>query len=142
LRPGLVLAFSLVLLPIFTAAPQSKSSLAEMIGTWEGESKCTIPDSPCRDEHVIYEIALDKTTSGGLKMDAFKVLNGKRDFMGTLRCECDSVKKTLSCTSRGKSFDDWEYALAGDTLQGILTINSGKTLYRKINVKRASPAAR
>ena len=45
-----------------SAQPQSKTygDSSEVIGTWEGQSKRTIPDSPCHDEHVIYEIAPDK----------------------------------------------------------------------------------
>jgi hypothetical protein len=125
------------------AAPaQSKSPdpSPEILGIWEGESKCTVPGSPCHDEHVIYEIApdKDKTAPAPLKMDGYKVLNGERQFMGTLRCEFDSAKKNLSCTSRGKNFDDWQYTLSADTLQGTLKIDSGKTLYRKIAVKKTA----
>jgi len=51
-------------------------------------------------------------------MDGYKVVNGERQFMGTLRCEYDMAKKNLICTSRGKNFDDWQYTLAVGTLQG------------------------
>jgi hypothetical protein len=120
------------------AAPQSNppNNAHEILGTWEGESQCAVPDSPCHDEHVIYEIAADKDSSSGLKMDGYKLVNGERQFMGTLRCEYEAAKKNLACTSRGKNNDDWEYTLSGPTLQGTLTINAGKTLYRKITVKR------
>jgi hypothetical protein len=125
-----------------TTAAQSKTSgvPSDILGAWEGESKCTVPDSPCHDEHVIYEIApgKDKAVPAPLKLDGYKVVNGERQFMGTLRCEYDSAKKTLSCTSRGKNFDDWQYTLSGDTLQGTLTIDSGKTLYRKITVRKTA----
>jgi len=49
-------------LPVAFAAAQSGSSRdnAEILGAWEGESKCTLPDSPCHDEHVIYEISADR----------------------------------------------------------------------------------
>jgi hypothetical protein len=130
-------------LPVAFAAAQSGSFRAhsEILGAWEGESKCTVPDSPCHDEHVIYEIAADKNACGGLKMDGYKVVNGERVFMGTLRCEYEAAKKTLSCTSRGKASDDWEYTLSGDTLEGTLTIN-GKTRYRKIMTKKATASSR
>jgi hypothetical protein len=126
----------------FAAGPSSSPrDNSEILGTWEGESKCTVPDSPCHDEHVIYEIAADKDTSDGLKMDGYKVVNGERVFMGTLRCEYQAAKKVLSCTSRGKDSDDWEYTLSGDTLRGTLTIN-GKTLFRKITTKKATVVTR
>ncbi len=137
----LTLSLSLNVLSI-SAAAQSKppEPSSEVLGTLEGESKCAVPDSPCHDEHVIYEISQDKdkAASAPLKMDGYKVVNGERIFMGALRCEYDSAKKILTCTSRRKNFDDWQYTLSGPTLQGTLTIDSGKTLYRKITVKKNS----
>jgi hypothetical protein len=131
-----------IFLFIYASAPaQSKpaDTAAEILGTWEGESKCTVPSSPCRDEHVVYEIAAEKTASASLKLDGYKIVNGERQFMGTLRCNYDAPTKNLSCTFRGKDYDDWEYTLSGDTLQGTLTIDGGKTLYRRISVKRQRP---
>jgi hypothetical protein len=126
-----------------SAAAQSKpgSDTTEVIGTWEGESQCAVPDSPCHEEHVIYEITLDKDKSAPapLKMDGYKLVNGERIFMGTLRCNYDSAKRNLSCTSGGKNFDDWQYTLSGLTLQGALTTGEGKILYRKITVQKRSP---
>jgi len=60
---------------LFTCAlapAQSKPAdgAAEILGTWEGESKCTVPSSPCHDEHVVYEIATEKTATSSLKLDA------------------------------------------------------------------------
>lgn len=129
-------------LPVaLAAASGSPRDNSEILGAWEGESKCTAPDSPCHDEHVIYEIAAGKGASGGLKMDGYKVVNGKRVFLGTLRCEYQAATKVLSCTSRGKDSDDWEYTLSGDTLEGTLTIN-GKTVYRKITTKKVTVSSR
>jgi hypothetical protein len=139
MRTNFTLSVLLILIsPFSLIAGQAKSSVhgTEVIGTWEGESKCTVPNSPCHDEHVIYEIAADKSSGGTLKIDAYKVINGEKDFMGTLGCDYDAAKKSLSCTSRGKDFDDWEYSVNGDTMQGTLRIDSGKTLYRRIKVKR------
>jgi hypothetical protein len=131
-----IFLFSVVL-----AAAQSKpaDTAAEILGTWEGESKCMVPSSPCRDEHVVYEIALEKTATASLKLDGYKIVNGERQFMGTLRCNYDASRKNLSCTFRGKDYDDWEYTLSDDTLQGTLTMDGGKTLYRRMSVKRLRP---
>jgi hypothetical protein len=59
--------------------------------------------------------------------------------MGTLRCDYNPPKKNLSCTFRNKDCDNWEYSLSGETLQGTLTIDGGKTLYRRISVKGNGP---
>lgn len=140
-RKNWILALSVGLFCVSVAA-QTKppAGNAEILGTWEGESKCTVPDSPCRDEHVVYEIAVenDKSVSAPLKMDGYKIVNGERVFMGALHCDYDLARKNLSCTSRGKNFDDWQYTLSGAALQGTLTTDAGKTLYRKITVKKKS----
>ena len=74
-------------------------------------------------------------------MDGYRVVTGERVFMATLRCEFEPAKKALSCTSRGKDSDDWEYTFSGDTLQGTLTIN-GTTLYRKVTAKKVPVSGR
>ena len=112
------------------------SGAAEVIGTWEWESKCTVPDSPCKCEHVIYEIAPEEGTAGKLTLKADKVVNGERQFMGTLNCEYHADKKILSCAGQGRLKDDWEYNLSGDTMTGTLRIGEEKKLYRKISVKK------
>ena len=110
----------------------------KVIGTWEGESKCSVPDSPCHDEHVIYEIAEAKSPAKGLTMRADKVVNGERQFMGELGCEFGAEKSVLSCTFRGKQNDDWEFNISGDTMTGTLTLGEGKKLYRRVRVQRKS----
>jgi hypothetical protein len=137
---GIPAGIFVFLCPFAPAQSKSPGPLPEILGTWEGQSRCTVPDSPCHDEHVIYEIApiKDKSAPASLKMDGYKVASGERQFMGTLRCEYETVKKILSCTSRGKNFDDWRFTLSENTLDGILTIDSGKTLYRKITAKKDS----
>ena len=114
---------------------QQKEDSAEL-GTWEGESKCMVAGSPCHDEHVIYEIARDDKTQA-LKTDAYKIVNGEKQFMGTLSCNYNAEKKNLSCSGgnpRMKS--DWEYLITGDTIAGTLVIGEERTLYRKISLKR------
>jgi hypothetical protein len=116
----------------------SSSPDSVVVGTWEGESKCAVADSPCHDEHVIYEIARNDKT-GGEKIDAYKVVNGEKQFMGSLECRYNAVKKSLNCSggnSRKKA--DWEYFVSGDTMTGTLVTGDEKTLYRKISLKRKS----
>lgn len=36
------------------AMASGASDLAEVVGTWEGETICQVANSPCHDEHVIY----------------------------------------------------------------------------------------
>jgi hypothetical protein len=105
-----------------------------VLGSWEGDSKCTVPNSPCHDEHVLFQITEDKKDPFQLNLDAYKVVEGAPDFMGTLTCHYESKTTALSCTSSNRDKDDWEFHLIGDTMAGRLVIE-GK-LYRRITLHR------
>jgi len=108
-----------------------------VLGSWEGESKCTIPDSPCHDEQVLYQITEDKKDPFQLNLDAYKVIEGNPEFMGTLACHFESRAGVLSCTSSTRQKDDWEFRVTGDTMSGRLMVDAGKTLYRRVTVHRS-----
>ena len=107
-----------------------------ILGTWEGESKCTAADSACHDERVIYRIATIRHVTGKLALHAYKVVKGQLIFMGTLECLHRSDQATLSCTGNTPKKDAWEFTVSGRTMTGTLTIGEEKTLYRRINVKK------
>lgn len=105
-------------------------SVKTVLGSWEGDSKCAVHDSPCRDEHVLYQIAQDRKDPWQLNLDTYKIVEGTPDFSGTLTCHYESKAGALSCTSGSK--DDWEFHVMGDAMAGRLTLDDGKTLYRRI----------
>ena len=107
-----------------------------VLGSWEGDSKCTVPDSPCQDEHVLYQITEDRKDPFQLKLDAYKVVDGAPDFIGTLTCHFDSKTAALSCTSSNMESNDWEFRAVGDAMSGRLMVDHGKTLYRRISLRR------
>jgi hypothetical protein len=100
-------------------------------GEWEGESLCTIKDSPCHDEHVIY--TLSSPDSGGkLTIRADKVVGGKREDMGTLDCTYDKKTSKIKCSmERG----DWAFTVNGNSIKGSLTLKDG-SLFRNISVTK------
>jgi hypothetical protein len=106
-----------------------------VLGSWEGDSKCMVPDSPCHDEHVLYQIAEDKKDPFQLNLDGYKIVEGAPEFMGTLTCHFESKTGALSCTSSTKDKDDWEFHVMGDAMSGRLMVE-GKTLYRRITLHR------
>ncbi len=134
MRTTLISLVSLLAVP--AAWPQSSKQLAAIVGSWEGESKCTVPDSPCHDEHVLYQISVDKKDPEHLNLDAYKVIDGSPDFMGTLSCLYRPKQGALSCSANTSQHDDWEFHLFGDSLSGRLTIEGGK-LYRRITLHKA-----
>lgn len=129
-------AFAIMLFVCGTAWSLQASDKA-VLGSWEGESKCTVPDSPCHDEHVLYQISQDKKDPFQLNLDAYKVIEGAPEFMGALACRYESKVGALSCTSSTREKDDWEFHVMGDAMSGRLLIDDGKTLYRRITLHRS-----
>jgi len=107
------------------------------LGTWDGKSKCTVPDSPCHDEHVVLEVKPDAKAAAHFTVDAYKIVSGEREFMGTLDCHYPSEAGALRCIGR-RPVDIWLFHLSGDTMTGTLTIGAEKQLFRKISVRRST----
>ena len=107
-------------------------------GTWEGESKCTVPDSPCHDEHVVYEIKEDAKAAGQYSIDAYKIVSGERDFMGTLGCQYPVDNGKLRCVGR-RPDDIWIFTVTSDRMTGTLTVGAERQLYRRIQLTRSKP---
>jgi hypothetical protein len=124
-----------------TAWPQEPPGAEPLIGSWEGESKCSVIDSPCHDEHALYRIAADKKNPAQLNVDGYKIVNGSQQFMGTLIYQYRADQAKLSCTGNTGKKDDWEFHVSADTMTGTLTIGTEKTLYRRITLRKARPKA-
>ena len=125
---------SLALFAMMLAAPAGATEVNAVLGTWEGESKCTVPDSPCRDEHVIYEFKRDGDAK--LSLDGYKVVNGEKQFMGTLSCKLPANQK-LSCSIPGsKRVNDWAFTIDGKRMTGTLYVDKERTVFRRISVAK------
>jgi len=131
-----LLAIIFVSLLSLAAWPQSPKELAKVTGAWEGDSKCRVPNSPCHDEHVLYQISVDRKDPDHLKLDGYKIVDGSPDFMGTLTCQYHAKQGSLSCTGNTSQRDDWEFHIFADSMTGRLTIEDGK-LYRVITLHKA-----
>ena len=138
LREALFMRKTLFPVPVLLllALPAWPQSVKAILGSWEGESKCTVPDSPCHDEQVLYQIAADKKNPWRVDIDGYKIVDGAPVFMGTLTCSYESKAGALSCTSSAPDKDDWEFHVLGDAMTGRL-VRDGKTLYRRITLHRA-----
>lgn len=115
---------------------QSAKQLAAVLGSWEGESKCMVADSPCHDEQVLYQITSDRKDPDRLNLDAYKIVDGAPDFMGTLACKYRPKQSALSCTGNTSKQDDWEFHFLGESMSGTLKIEGGK-IYRRIALHKA-----
>jgi hypothetical protein len=130
------LALAIIVFTCMTALAASASDKA-VIGSWEGDSKCMVPNSPCHDEHLLVQISPNKKDPFQLTLDAYKMIEGSPEFMGTLTCHYESKVGALSCTSSNREKDDWEFHVMGDTMTGRLLVDDGKTLYRRITLRRS-----
>jgi len=123
---GLVLLFTRGASAQLVAAPD-----ASPLGTWRGTSRCVVRPSACKDESVIYHIALKGSDS--LSVGALKVVNGREDDMGTLACELNAARAFITCAiPNGK----WRFAVRHDSLVGQLRLRDG-TWFRDVHATRS-----
>jgi hypothetical protein len=107
----------------------SAQTARDVLGTWEGESICTVRPSPCRDEHAIYEISRSKDPDH-LTISMDKVVQGERQNMGSLDCRYQPGH--LLCHYRE---DRWDFAIEGNQMKGTLILSDGR-LYRRISAQK------
>lgn len=118
-------------LPSLTLVVTAAAYMPGIAGTWRGDSICTIRDSPCHDEKVIYHIS-EPDKNGNLNIQADKVVNGQPEDMGTLDCNFDAKTGKLICRMPQGI---WEFTVTDTTMKGTLKLNDGR-LYRNINVTK------
>ena len=110
----------------------NKAKAQTFEGVWKGKSLCQVKNSPCHDENVVYYISKD-STSKTFDINAYKIVNGKEDFMGTIVFVYD--EKQTAYISVDKDRDArWEFKITGNTMKGTLTVKG--TLFRLIDVKK------
>ncbi|MFL6227445.1 MAG: hypothetical protein ACJ741_01545 [Pyrinomonadaceae bacterium] len=136
-----VLASLLVFLPAcargsfanFTSANDGSA----LVGNWIGESICVGDHPACHDEKVIYRIKQPPDAAGNVEISADKIVDGKPENMGVIRCKYDGEKKTLTGDLESPRYKGvWEFAVRGDTIEGTLTVLPEKTVARRIKVKK------
>ena len=134
MKNRLSLAFVLLLssFPTFASEPLD---LTPAVGIWEGESKCTMHDSSCKDEHVIYHTAVDKAGLNKVRLDAYKVVDGKQESAGTLDCTY-RAGEILDCTTNAAKKDRWEFRIFRDRMIGSLIAGDERTLYRRMVLRK------
>ena len=114
---------------IFVLMLAAAADVSSLVGTWRGESLCTVKPSSCNDERVVYHIARG-AAAGTVTIQADKIVDGKALDMGTLDCTWDGA--ALTCLIPKGTF---RFELAADHLRGTLKQADG-TLFRKIDVKK------
>jgi hypothetical protein len=119
---------------LLVAASLAGEEPTAVAGTWEGESKCTVAGSPCHDEHVVYEIK-QQAEADRFAIDAYKIVSGERDFMGTIACHYQAKESALHCVGR-RPDDIWTFTISRNSMSGTLVIGADRQLFRRVQVTR------
>ena len=105
-------------------------------GTWEGSSLCQVKPSPCHDEHVIYRIRL--TAPRRYTIDAYKLVAGQEQYMGSLDLKLDASGHELAGSNRDRSGVDhpWLFTVRGNHMSGKALTAPGGQVYRLIEATK------
>ena len=115
------------------------SDLGKVVGAWESESICQLANSPCHDEHVIYEIAEDIGAAGEIKIEGYKMKRKAVD--GHVAVRLPKRGHVLTCAPKEDKPSDWTFQIKDGTMSGPLVLPEDKTRYRKMNLKRIRKSA-
>jgi hypothetical protein len=131
MRPGLLALAGLALFTRGASAQLIAAPDANPLGTWRGSSVCVARPSACRDELVVYRIAL--RTRDSLSVDARKIVEGREEEMGVLACELNAARAIITC---GIPSGKWRFAVRHDSLVGQLRLKDG-TWFRDVHAVRS-----
>lgn len=110
-------------------------SAAGVTGTWSGESICVGNRPACKNETVVYRFETGRSTLVTLFAD--KIIKGKRVPMYKLDFQYDEARRTLSGEfTQGHTHGKWEYRITGDAMEGTGIVLPGKSVARRVKVRR------
>ncbi|HKG59216.1 MAG TPA: hypothetical protein VKB05_05500 [Pyrinomonadaceae bacterium] len=137
LRALIIAAFITSLAGSGKAQMARAMNASSIVGTWTGESICVGNRPACKNEIVVYrfEPVAGKPTLVTLLAD--KILKGKRIPMYRLDFQYDESRRTLSCDfTQRRTRGTWEYKITGDLMEGTGIVTAGKSIARRVKVKR------
>ena len=114
------------------AASAARAEPVSAIGTWRGQSLCTLRPSACKDEVIVYRFARGGSDSA-LVLTATKIVDGREAPLGVVDCSVGDGGRELTCATEHGVF---RYRIDGRTLSGTLTLTDGR-LFRRISATRA-----
>ena len=121
----------------FAAAPR-----AAILGAWKGTSTCVeSPEFPsCHDEVVVYEFKESARGGDATTVDAFKIVDGERQFMGDLEFTWDARQGAwVSQLTTPRVHALWTFFVRGDEITGTLVDLPSKHLIRNVAAKKQKP---
>jgi len=116
-------------------ATASQGATSQLEGEWRGRSLCVTTKRPaCTDETVVYRIKRHAPGAEAFDIAAYKIVEGKEEFMGDIACNFEATRQQLVCPQGPGA---WQFRWDGRQLVGVLFDPDGP--FRVIRVDRAKP---
>lgn len=107
-------------------------------GLWKGSSVCLRGKPACKDEIVVYHIAVVPTRPAHFATIMNKLVDGHEEEMGALDCRYDAPKSVLDCPmAAARRPGTWHFLVQERVLDGELLVPDGRP-FRKIHVLRVN----
>jgi len=124
------------------AALVSARRPTDILGWWHGTSTCVKADwnASCRDEEVYYEFTRIPPDSNHVKLDAFKVVQGKVVPMGDLAFVYSPQSRAWDGDfANARVSIRWTYEIRNDTLVGRVIVRPEMRKGRDVLATRSAP---
>jgi len=130
----------IVLLAVICAAHLPPQAGA-LIGSWHGTSTCVdkVRFPACHDEEVIYDFTKVNQSTDTVLWKADKVVNGRRESMGELSAVRESGGSWSAEFQTPRVHDRWELQISDSMMTGRLLDLPGRTLVRRVSLRRMAP---
>ena len=135
---GLIACAVTLFAPALSVSPMSYApQTSSIIGDWSGESICVGEIGACKDEQVVYHIAISKSDGQKFTMAADKIVNGKPEPMGEIEFTYDSANHVL--TGEFKNARNHlliQYTVKGNMMWGTMMLLPERRVVRQMRVTR------
>ena len=96
----------------------SQGPTQQLEGEWRGRSLCVTTKRPaCTDETVVYRLKRHAAGTEAFDIAAYKIVEGKEEFMGDLSCNFEATRQQLVCPMGQGA---WQFRWDGRQLVGLL----------------------
>jgi hypothetical protein len=123
---------------LYTQGSAQDHPASELVGRWRGTSVCTKADwnSACHDETVVYECS-QGAAPGQVLLRAFKIVQGKPEFMGDLTFSWDDrLRAWVASFANERVHLRVTLEPKGDTLEGRMVLLPEMRVGRQMHVTR------
>ena len=125
--------------PGAAAKPAAVDPRPAILGTWRGTSMCVrVPgNESCHDEQVVYDVEPWGSALDSVRLEADKIVDGKRQRMGDLTFGYEPRTGAWACEFRSPRYHGvWSFTPHGNRMSGILFSLPDSVVARHAEVAR------